>query len=177
VRPGRSPYIHVGDHIRVAKYVVAALRVRELAWSTPECFPIKSRGFRLGFWRRSCNAVPTTRMLERICAAVLIVLAASPVTAPFATCDLVELLHSQCASESTASLQALVIKPGIDSEALVVPPLMTRADDVRVALVSSMFRVPAASSLTLMPVVTAGPPVRNLVVHRGLPRTASVLRV
>ena len=117
-------------------------------------------------------------MLKRICAAMLILLAASPVTAPFATCDLVELLQSHyCAPESTGSIQALVIKPGIDSEALVVPPLMTRDDDVRVAVVSTMFRVPGASSLALMPVVTARPPVRNLVVHRVLPRTASVLRV
>ena len=115
-------------------------------------------------------------MLKRVCAAVLIVLAASPVTAPFATCDLVELLHSHCASECTASLQAVVIKTGVDSEALVVPPLMTRADHVRVALVSTMDCVPAASSLNVIPVVTPVPPVDDLVVHRVL-RTASVLRV
>jgi hypothetical protein len=116
-------------------------------------------------------------MLTRICAAVLIVLAVSPVTAPFATCDLAELLHSHCAPECTALLQALVTGPGIDSEALVVPPLMTRAGHIRVALPSTMEGVPAASSVVLIPVPTARAPVPDLVVHRVLPRTASVLRV
>jgi hypothetical protein len=116
-------------------------------------------------------------MLKRVCAAVLIVLAASPVTAPFATCDFSELLHSHCALESTASLQALVVKVGVDSEALVVPPLMTRVDHVRVALVSTMDSVSAASSLTLNQVVTSVPPVDDLAVHRVPARTASVLRV
>jgi hypothetical protein len=116
-------------------------------------------------------------MLKRVCAALLIVLAASPVTAPFATCDVVDLLHSHCVSESTVSLQALVVKVGVDSEALVVPPLMTRADHVRVALVSTMDSVSAASSLTLDQVVTAGAPIDDRAVYRVLPRTASVLRV
>jgi hypothetical protein len=116
-------------------------------------------------------------MLTRTCAAVLIVLAASPVTAPFATCDLVELLHSHCASECTVSLQVLVIRPGADSEALVVPPLVTRAGHIRVAVASAMELVPAASSVALILVATARTPVPDLVVHRIVPRTASVLRV
>ena len=116
-------------------------------------------------------------MLTRTCAAVLIVLAVSPVTAPFATCDLMEILHSHCASECTASVQMLVIRPGADPEALVVPPLVTRAGHIRVALASAMELVSAASSVALIPVATARTPVHNLVVHRIPPRTASVLRV
>ena len=117
-------------------------------------------------------------MIARICAAVLIVLAASPVTAPFATCDVLELLHSHCASECTPSLQAAVVRSDVDSEALVVPPLMTKAGHVRVALVvSTREAVPAASTVALSPLVTGKVPVRNRAVQRVLPRTASVLRV
>ena len=116
-------------------------------------------------------------MLKRVCAAVLIVLAVSPVTAPFAICDVAELLHNHVAPAHAASLQAPANNPGVDSEALVVPPLMTRADHVRVALMSTMDSVPAAASLTPTQVVTAGAPIDDLAVHRVLPRAASVLRV
>ena len=48
-------------------------------------------------------------MLKRVCAAVLIVLGISPVTAPFATADLADFLHGHVVPSSAASFQAPVI--------------------------------------------------------------------
>jgi hypothetical protein len=117
------------------------------------------------------------RMFTRICAGVLIVLAVSPFTAPFATCDVVELLHQHAVPTRTPLLQTVVVRAGADAEALVVPTLMTRANLVQVSLVSTMDSVSAASSLSFVPGASSRAPGPDLVVQRAPPRTASVLRV
>jgi hypothetical protein len=114
-------------------------------------------------------------MIRRIASAVLIVLAFSPVTAPFAACDLVDLLHSHHDSGRTASLQAP--SADSDSDALTVPPLVTKEGQVQTRQAATIEPISAASNIELIPIATRRAIIRNLVVHRDPPHTASVLRV
>src|SRR5947209_20141561 len=93
-------------------------------------------------------------MFTKICAAVLLVLAVSPFTAPFATCDLAALFHPHHATGRAASLET-VIRSDADSEAMVIPTLTTRAGDVRVALVAVVDAAPAELLLPITPIGTA----------------------
>ena len=115
-------------------------------------------------------------MFRRICAAGLIVLAVSPFTAPFATCDLVALFHPHHAGGREPSLDT-VVHDNADSDVLVVPTLMTRAGHVRVA--SVVDAAPAESLLTLLPLSTAQSPGERLRARQGVtsPRLSSVLRI
>jgi hypothetical protein len=117
-------------------------------------------------------------MFTKISAAVLVVLALSPFTAPFATCDLAALFHPHHSTGRTPSLET-VVRSDAESEALVIPTLMTRAGDVRVALVFVVDAAPAEPLLTFIPPATAGVPgIRHLATQPvNAPRTSSVLRV
>ena len=114
-------------------------------------------------------------MIRKVCSIALIVLAMSPLTAPFASCDLVDILHGYCGSESAATLQAPLLRSLADSEALVVPPLTTKTGHVQLPVAATPDCVRTVWREELIP--TATPAVHDLVLHFGPPPAVSVLRV
>ena len=114
-----------------------------------------------------------SQMVARVCAVVMIVLAVCPITAPFATCSFADLLQGHTEKGGAAAWQAPVTGAPGDSEALTVPPLLSKVGHVPTVTIE---RVPATAPVT--PELSTAPVIGcDLAIHRGPPPTLLVLRV
>ena len=116
-------------------------------------------------------------MFSRICAAALIVLAASPFTAPFATCDLLGVFLGHHGPGGTATIECL-IRTDVEAEALIVPPLTTRDGEVSAAVTSLIHDARIEPSVIVAPTEE---PISHVTRHAALRtvgrRTLAVLRL
>jgi hypothetical protein len=85
-------------------------------------------------------------MIPKWTAIVLLILAASPVTAPFQTCDVVDLeTRGETASVATATTAMFALPSGVTLGSL-VPPLRTQSGHLKVVLTLGLIVTYSVSS-------------------------------